>query len=78
MFIAQDNISAAEKFVEEVATRYNLLAASPGLGRRRDELGSGLRSFPYQTYLIFYREIPDGVQIIRFLSGYRDIEAFFE
>lgn len=78
LFIAKDNVAAADDFVDEVAKRYTYLAESPGIGRPRDDLGPGLRSLPYKTYLIFYREIPDGVQIIRFLSGYRDIEALFE
>jgi toxin ParE1/3/4 len=77
LFIAKDSISAAERFVIEVTRRYRLLAESPGLGRPREDLGPGLRSLPFKSYIIFYREIPDGVQIVRFLSGYRDLEALF-
>jgi toxin ParE1/3/4 len=47
------------------------------MGRRREELLPGLRSFPIGNYVVFYREIKDGVDIIRILRGSRDIEAIF-
>lgn len=47
------------------------------MGRRRDELLPSLRSFPVEDYLIFYRSIEDGIDILRVVSGYRDLEALF-
>lgn len=54
------------------------LAASPSMGRSRDQLLSGLRSFPYGNYLIFYIPLDDGVDIVRVLNGVRNIEALFQ
>jgi len=53
------------------------LAASPNIGRHRDELLSGLRSFPTGNYLIFYIPLEDGIDVVRILNGARDIEALF-
>jgi toxin ParE1/3/4 len=52
-----------------------LIARYPQLGRKRDELRPGLRSYPAENYLILYRiEGPD-VLIVHVLHGRRDIEA---
>jgi toxin ParE1/3/4 len=48
------------------------------MGRRRDELLPSLRSFPVEDYLIFYRPIEEGIEILRVVSGYRDLEALFQ
>lgn len=34
-----------------------------------------LRSSPVGNYLIFYRPLPDGIEILRVLHGARDIAA---
>lgn len=53
------------------------LAQAPGIGRPRAELRPGLRSCVVGSYVIFYRAIPDGIEVIRVLHGRRDIEAIF-
>ncbi len=47
------------------------------MGINRDELEPELRSFPVEDYLIFYRPIDKGVEIVRVVSGYQDLEALF-
>lgn len=53
------------------------LAQFPSMGRRRDELLPALRSFPVDDYLIFYRQIAEGIEVVRIVSDYRDLEALF-
>ena len=72
-FIARDNPTAAAQFISELEQRCLLLSARPLSGRARDELARGLRSVPYSRYVIFYRPIKDGVEIIRVLHGARDL-----
>ena len=36
-----------------------------------------LRGLPLASYIIFYRIIDDGIEIIRVVSGYRDLESLF-
>ena len=66
---------AAERFLSQINAQCRRLAQFPKMGRRRDELSPSLRSFPFQVYLILYREIEGGVEIARLISGYRDLEA---
>ena len=34
-------------------------------------------SFPVDDYLIFYRPIVEGIEVVWIVSGYRDLEALF-
>jgi toxin ParE1/3/4 len=68
----------AERFLEMIDTKCDRLVQYPQMGRKRDELAIGLRSFPAQKYLIFYRIIPIGIEVIRVASGYQDLEYLFK
>jgi toxin ParE1/3/4 len=76
-FIADDSDTQADAFIDLIDQKFQLLARQSGLGRRRDELAEGLRSFPVGRYVIFYLAIPGGVKIVRVLHGARDIEVAF-
>jgi len=54
-----------------------LIATRPQLGRRREELAPGLRSFPAGSYFIFYQPIADGIEVVRVLHASRDIDSLF-
>ena len=75
--IAKDSPGAADRFLDLIGEKCDLLAASPAIGRRREELAPALRSFPVGRYVIFYRPGQRGIQIVRVLSAYRDIAALF-
>lgn len=50
------------------------LAEMPEIGHVRDDLADEtLRVWPLYSYLIVYRPKTDPLQIIRVVSGYRDI-----
>lgn len=51
--------------------------AIPLIGISREELHPSLRSFPVGKYLIFYRLVPEGIEVIRVLHGMMDIDACF-
>lgn len=70
--IAQDNPSAALNFIDKLESSCDRLAAAPGIGTARPELGVGVRMWPYGNYLIFYRADKE-VRIERVLHGARDI-----
>ena len=59
------------------------LAATPGLGRLRKFRSprlKGIRSWlvsGFDNYLIFYRAIPEGIEVLHVYHGARDIEALF-
>ncbi len=77
-YIAEDSLDRAIAFVRKLYGQMETVAASPGIGRRRDVLLPGLRSLPYGNYLIFYLPLDDGVDVVRVLNGARDLEALFQ
>lgn len=76
-YIAADSEEKADMFIDALRDVFNKLATMPGMGRARDELGKGLRSFPIGRYIIFYEELQDGIGIVRVLHGSRDMDAGF-
>jgi plasmid stabilization system protein ParE len=49
----------------------------PELGRSRDELCQGCRSLLVKKYLVFYRLLPNAIEIVRVLHGSRNLPEFF-
>lgn len=76
-FIAVDDPQAADRFLDAFSRKSQMLVQFPEMGRRWDDIRPPLRSFPLGKYLIFYRLIDEGIEIVRVLSGYRDFEAIF-
>ena len=71
------NDETAESFLRKMNAKFQLLIKFPQIGRRRDELYPGLRSIAVEDYLIFYRLVLGGIEVIRVLGGYRDLEGLF-
>jgi toxin ParE1/3/4 len=78
IYIAQDNPDAADKFIRAIVSRFPKFATMPEFGRRREELSPRLRSFPVGRYVIFYRPMENGIEVVRVLHGARDLPPFFE
>ena len=68
---------AADTLLRKFDETIKILSDFPGLGRARPELRPRLRSLPVGSYLIFYRPIRDGIELIRVIHGARDIRAAF-
>jgi toxin ParE1/3/4 len=74
-YIALDNPSAADGVLDAIARDAALYAHQPLMGRRRDELMRGLRSFPVGRYIVYYLPQPDGIEIVRVLDAARDVDS---
>ncbi len=76
-YIAKDSPRRADNFIDRIHAKCKMILGMPEVGIKRDEIFPGIRSFPIGRYLIFYRIEVDNVEIVRILSGYRDIEVLF-
>lgn len=74
-FIADNNVEAADALLDQIEKTFDMLAQTPMAGRSRSELSPGLRSFPVRSYIIFYMPVSDGIEVVRVMSGRRDIDA---
>ena len=76
-YIADDGIAAADHWVDRLDKQFQVLAMQPMMGRARDELEPGVRSFPFGRYVVFYLPLDGGIDVVRVLHGARDIDAAF-
>ncbi|MDR3793544.1 MAG: type II toxin-antitoxin system RelE/ParE family toxin [Terracidiphilus sp.] len=75
---ASGSFEIADRLIDSLTERFLLLVHHPHAGRARDEdLRPGLRSFPIDNYVIFYRIEGTSVLILRVLHGSRDLPAIF-
>lgn len=74
-YIANDSLAAADRWVDRLDGQFRVLATQPMMGRARDELAPGVRSFPFGRYVAFYMPLDDGIDVVRVLHGARDIDA---
>lgn len=74
----ESSLNKAEEFLAQINKKCRTLANFPNMGKSREELLPLLRSFPLDDYLIFYRPINNGIEILRVVSGYRDLNILFE
>lgn len=73
LYIAEKNIVAADKISAEIESACEILAQSPHLGHSRKDLTkSNVRFWPVHDYLVIYRDSAP-LEIVRVLSGFRDI-----
>jgi len=77
LYIARDNPIASDEFLDTMSEKFDLLATSPLMGRARPELAPSLRSFPVGNYVIFYRSLRGGIEVVPVLSAARDIPSLF-
>ena len=74
-YIARDKPDAAYYWVEAIEDTCARLAANPEMGERRSIRNLGhCCSFTCGKYVIFFRGVSDGVEIIRIVRGDRDLE----
>lgn len=77
-FVAERDVEAADRLIDEIAGRFDHLLAYLEAGRARHELLVNLRSLPVKRYVIFYQPTDDGVEIFRVLHGSRDVQSEFD
>ena len=77
-YIADDNESNADAFVGKLYTALQMLAKQPSVGRRREDIRAGLRSFLVGRYIIFYQSRKATLEISRVLHAARNIAPLFE
>jgi len=76
-YIAADNEPAASDMLRRIDRAVRVLADRPNAGRARPELHPDIRSFPIGNYIVFYRVTERAIDIVRVLSGFRDIDRVY-
>ena len=74
-YIACDKPNAAANWVETIEQKCRLIATTPEFGEKRPEFGSDIRSSTVGRYVIFYRPVISGIEVVRVIPGDRDIRS---
>lgn len=72
-YIALRNPTAADKVARNLAHKSKKLSTNPGLGVGHAGLDDGVRRWVVGNYLIFYRVLNDGIEVLRYIDGRRDL-----
>lgn len=76
LYIAQDNVTMADRVIERIYDEIQKLARMPGLGHRREDLtDKPVRFWLVYSYLVIYNADTKPIEVVRILSGHRDIAA---
>ena len=73
----QSGLEHGDRFLAKLNAKFSKITQFPNLGRQRDEILPGLRSLSIDHYLIFYIVSQAGVDILRVVSGYRNLTDLF-
>ena len=74
-------LRVAQRFFAQTEATFARLAGMPGIGTPYEHdhpALSGLCFFPisrFRKYLVFYRSVADGIEVVRVLHGARDIHV---
>ena len=76
LFIAEENLNAADHVLDTIEQEATILATQPLMGRARPDLAEGIRSWPTSTpYILFYLAEADGITVVRVLHHARDVQS---
>ena len=75
MYIAKDKPKAARVWTAKLREKCRMLAIHPEVGDDRADLGEGIRSTYVGSYIIFFRQREETLEIVRVRQG--DLEFQF-
>jgi toxin ParE1/3/4 len=77
-YIAQQSgLEKSERFLSNLESKFSKIVTFPLIGRKRDEILTNIRTIPMDKYLILYLPISNDIEILRIVSGYRDLSTLF-
>jgi toxin ParE1/3/4 len=68
----------AREYLSGLRSGLERLADATVIGKTRDDIAQGLRSFPLARHVVFYREYSDGIEVVRVFHASMDVERQFE
>ena len=74
--IERIGIEQARRYRDELRTCFAQLAENPRLGRRAEQLGTGLRRYEHRSHVIFYQVAGARILIVRVLHYRMDVTRY--
>lgn len=70
--IDQRRPATAERLIDELVEKCTLYATNPTLGIAAPHLGVDFRIFRFKRWVVIYRPIDVGIEVLRIVDGARD------
>lgn len=77
-YFAENSLEAGDRFFRAFNQKCQQLVAFPNSGKSYATIRPDLRGLSLEGYIIFYRILADGIEILRVVSGRHDLSTFFE
>ncbi len=65
--LLQWGLDQTDKYIDDLASAFLLLATNPKLGAACDNIRTGYRKHPVLRHVIYYRKTDYGIEIVRLL-----------
>lgn len=69
-------VEHAEHYADGLFALFDLLVEFPKIARERTELSPSVRIHPSGAHLVIYRQVDQGIEIIRILHGHQNLAAY--
>ena len=76
-YFLEKSVNAGDRFVKAFNQKCQHLAQFPYIGKSYTQIRPGLRGLLILDYIIFYQIVEDDIEILRVVSGYRDLQGIF-
>lgn len=77
-YFAVNKVEAGTKLLRKFNQKCRQICQFPNSGRSYEEIRPGLRGLPLNGHIIFYTIIGEDIEILRVVSGKRDLRSLFE
>ncbi|MFK5893321.1 MAG: type II toxin-antitoxin system RelE/ParE family toxin [Pseudomonadota bacterium] len=77
LYIAEDSTINADHFLDKLHIKAINLSKFTEMGIGRPELAKDLKSFPVDRYMLYYKVVTTGIELVRVLHGSRDSQPLF-
>jgi len=69
-------IEQAERYADGLFAHFDLLVEFPEVARERVEFSPPVRIHPSGAHLVIYRQMEQGIEVIRILHGHQNLAAY--
>ena len=76
-YFLKKSVDAGERFVQTFSQKCQHIARFPFIGKPYAQVRPGLRGLVIMGYIVFYSVSDKEVNILRVVSGYRDLQSVF-
>lgn len=76
-YMSDFRLDAATRFLDAFESKCEALTQFLRMGKTYEDLSPQLRGVPVDGYIILYRIIENDIEVIRVVSGHRDLKKIF-